>query len=424
MKTNHAVSCLGAAVLLALPPRAGAQAPAWITAGDAALREIRTVAPGIRLIASASLGPADAPEQVHAIALDEADVAAVVQVLHQRLRQCGGFMYHASEESARAALVAPTGGERQQAYSIGNRDLVEPILARMHARNIETTIIALASFTNRYYTSQSGADASDWLAKTWKQIAAGRADISVRQLQHKGYRQQSVILTIAGSGQPGQMVVVGAHLDSIATFRPSENAVAPGADDDASGVASMTEALRAMVEMNYRPARTIHLIAYAAEEVGLRGSQEIASQFKADKADVAGVLQLDMTNYKGAANDIYLFTDYTDSAQNAFLDQLIASYLPDVTIGRDRCGYACSDHASWTALGFPASMPFEATKAQANPHIHSARDTFANSGNQAVHSLKFARLAAAFMIELANQPRSQNAKKPANSLSQRASSYN
>ncbi|HEY1043762.1 MAG TPA: M20/M25/M40 family metallo-hydrolase, partial [Telluria sp.] len=393
MKKKYVVSCLGAAMFLPLPAGALAPAPAWITAGDAALKEIRTVAPAIRLVASASLGTVDAPERVHAIALDEDDVEAVVRILHQRLRQCGGFMYHTSEASARAALVAPAVVERKQAYAIGNRHLVEPILARMHEKNIEATITALAAFTNRYYTSQSGVDASDWLAKTWKDIAAGRADINVRQLPHKGYRQQSVILTIAGNGQPEQMVVVGAHLDSIATFRRSENAVAPGADDDASGVASMTEALRAMVEMNYRPARTLHLIAYAAEEVGLRGSQEIASQFKADKADVAGVLQLDMTNYKGAVNDIYLFTDYTDSAQNAFLEQLIASYLPGVTVGHDRCGYACSDHASWTALGYPASMPFEASKAQGNPYIHTSRDTFANSGSQAAHALKFARLA-------------------------------
>lgn len=405
MKPLHtAASRLATACLALHPATAAAQPLVWITTGEAALQEIRAVAPDLRPVASVRLGPPEALEQVHALALDARLLDSVMQVLHARLRQCGGFMYHASEAAARAALVAPPHAGRERAYTIGQRHLVEPILARMHEKNIEATILSLSAFTNRYYMSQAGVDASAWLANRWKELAAARADIVVRQVEHQGYRQQSVVLTIRGTEQPTQMIVVGAHLDSIVTFRRSEDAVAPGADDDASGVASITEALRAMVEMNYRPARTIHLIAYAAEEVGLRGSQEIAAQFKAQKADVAGVLQLDMTNYKGAANDIYLFTDYTDSAQNTFLEQLVASYLPGVTVGRDRCGYACSDHASWHAQGYPASMPFESSRARANPAIHTPRDTFANSGGQAVHALKFARLAAAYMVELSSEP--------------------
>ena len=201
-----------------------------------------------------------------------------------------------------------------------------------------------------------------------------------------------------------ETVVVGAHLDSILSFGISEKARAPGADDDASGVASMTEAVRAIIASGHRPRRTIHVIAYAAEEVGLRGSQDIARQFKQAGRKVAGVLQLDMTNYKGAANDIYLFTDYTNAQQNAFIAQLVGAYLPESKVGYDKCGYGCSDHASWHAHGYPASMPFESSFARDNPYIHTAKDTFANSGGQTVHALKFARLAAAYMVELSNAP--------------------
>jgi leucyl aminopeptidase len=223
------------------------------------------------------------------------------------------------------------------------------------------------------------------------------------QVHHQGYPQPSVSLTIAGSDLAEETVVVGAHLDSIIGIGMSETARAPGADDDASGVASMTEALRALIASGYRPRRTIQVIAYAAEEAGLRGSQEIARQFRQAGRKVAGVLQLDMTNYKGAANDIYLITDYTNSQQNAFLAQLIGTYLPGLTVGYDRCGYGCSDHASWDAQGYPASMPFESSMARDNPHIHTSKDTLANSGNQTAHALKFARLAAAYMVELSSQ---------------------
>ena len=141
-------------------------------------------------------------------------------------------------------------------------------------------------------------------------------------------------------------------------------------------------------------------MAYAAEEVGLRGSKEIAANFKANNVNVVGVMQLDMTNFKGSANDIYIFTDYTDSSQNTFVANLIKTYQPSVTIGYDVCNYGCSDLASWTAQGYFASLPFESSFSASNKNIHTANDTFASTGNQALHSLKFAKLAASFAIEL------------------------
>jgi leucyl aminopeptidase len=394
--------CLAAA--LSFSQGASAAEPtktkAWITIGDAAFQAAVKSAPDIVSIDSRNIKTAGAVEKIHVVMLDQDELPAITAAIHQRLRLCGGYLYHANEAQARAALQRPRIAAPRPGYAIDNRELVEPLLAQMQEKNIEATIVALSSFVNRYYTTQSGVDASNWLMQQWAGLSRGRADISVRQFTHARYPQQSVILSIAGSDHAAESVVVGAHLDSIVSFGMREKTVAPGADDDASGVASMTEALRAMVEQGYKPRRTIHMIAYAAEEVGLRGSQDIARSFKQNSSPVVGVLQLDMTNYKGTETDIYLFTDYTDSQQNEFVAQLVRTYLPGVTIGYDKCGYGCSDHASWDALGYPTSMPFESSFARDNPYIHTGKDTFANSGNQAAHALKFARLAAAFMVEL------------------------
>jgi leucyl aminopeptidase len=402
MKIRVIQLCLAAALSFSLSSAAAppAKRKAWITIGDAAFQQVKKITPNIVSIESRHVRAAGAAEKIHAVMLDEAELPVIAGAIHQRLRQCGGYMYHATEAEARAALRRQRIEPPPRAYAIDNRALVEPVLAQMQEKNIEATIIALSGFTNRYYTTQSGVDASNWLMQQWASMSSGRPDISVRQFAHAKYPQQSVVLTIAGSDNGAEAVVVGAHLDSIRSLGMGEKTVAPGADDDASGVASLTEALRAMVDQGYRPRRTIHLIAYAAEEVGLRGSQDIAKSFKQNNSKVIGVLQLDMTNYKGTATDIYLFTDYTNRAQNEFVAQLIGAYLPGVTIGSDKCGYACSDHASWDALGYPTSMPFESSFARDNPYIHSAKDTYANSGNQAAHALKFARLAAAFMVEL------------------------
>ena len=400
MKSRHCLLGLVAVLALAAPvsPSSASDKKAWITIGDAAFRQVRPQLPGIVAVESRQL--AGGGQTIHAVSVREHELETIAGAIHQRLQQCGGFVFHQTETEARAALRPMPATGPSPSYAIEHRELVVPVLAQMSDKPIEATILKLSGFTNRYYKSPSGVDASNWLFAAWSEMARGRPDITVRQITHAGYPQQSVMLSIAGSDQADENIVLGAHLDSILVSRMSDTAQAPGADDDASGVASLTEALRAMLELQYKPKRSIHIVAYAAEEVGLRGSQDIARTFKQANSKVVGVLQLDMTNYKGAANDIYLFTDYTDNKQNAFLAQLVTAYLPDLKVGYDQCGYACSDHASWQAQGYPTSMPFESSFARDNPAIHSAKDTFANSGGQALHALKFARLATAFAIEM------------------------
>jgi leucyl aminopeptidase len=236
---------------------------------------------------------------------------------------------------------------------------------------------------------------STWLRDKWASYAAGRTDVGVSLFTHAAYPQKSVIAEIRGTTKASEVVVIGGHLDSI-----SMSGGAPGADDDASGIATMSEVLRVLLEQGYRPERTLRFIAYAAEEVGLRGSQDVVADAQAKGTNVVGVLQLDMTNYKGSPLDIYLIQDFTNAAQNTFIGKLIDAYV-GATWGTDVCGYACSDHASWHRAGIPASMPAEARFNDVNPMIHTTGDTLATSGGSAAHALKFARLATAFAVELA-----------------------
>jgi leucyl aminopeptidase len=252
----------------------------------------------------------------------------------------------------------------------------------------------------RYYQSKTGAAASEWLRDRWRSFTT-RRDVTVELVDH-GYAQKSVILTIPGTTRAAEVVVLGGHLDSITMA--GRAGVAPGADDDASGIATLTEVVRVLLAKDYHPARTIKVIAYAAEEVGLRGSLSIARDFQRRGVNVVGALQLDMTNYHGSDRDIWLIRDFTSAPQNAFLARLIDAYV-GASWGYDACGYACSDHASWhrtgvPGTGVPASMPFEARFADSNRQIHTARDTLETSDANASHAIKFARLAAAYALEL------------------------
>ncbi|HEV7777677.1 MAG TPA: M20/M25/M40 family metallo-hydrolase [Luteibacter sp.] len=343
-----------------------------------------------------------AGESIHMVRIDEAALPGLAEAIHHDLQRCAGFVRHDSPDDARAWLAR---SERATpaaplARPIDAQAVVRPLLGALTETRLLADIRAFSELRpTRLYTSPHGRAASDWLASHWRELAGGRNDITIETVPLTGFpqRQESVVLSIKGSEKPDEVIVIGSHLDSI-----SSTADAPGADDDASGVASATSIIRAMVANGYRPQRTVRFIAHAAEEGGLIGSQQIARRYRSDGIEVVGMLQLDMTAYKGAPNDINLMTDYTDAAQNDFVEALVRSYLPGVSVGRDKCGYACSDHASWSNAGYPASMPFEATLRTANPNIHTPRDTVASFGGTAAHAIKFARLGMAFAAELAN----------------------
>ena len=382
----------------------------WITIGDTAYTHLQKMIPGTVAKQSAvrSNGNANSllatQEKVHLVQVDESQLMNLSATLHKELHRCGGFAFHPTMADGQKAL-APQANNSLAAvrpnYTLDNQTAVNAMLATMQVANIAQTINDLSTgYTNRYYTTSGGVNSSAWLMQKWQSMANGRSDISVSQFTHPSWSQKSVILTITGTDNPNEVVVLGGHLDSINQAGTTETTKAPGADDDASGIASLTEAYRAMIAYGYKPRRTIKFIAYAAEEVGLRGSAEIAANFKANNVNVVGVLQLDMTNYKGATNDIYMFTDYTDNAQNLFVENLIKTYQPTLTIGHDVCNYACSDHASWNNNGYYTSMPFESSFAGDNKNIHTANDTFATSGGQANHSIKFSKLALSFAVEL------------------------
>ncbi|WP_224368143.1 M20/M25/M40 family metallo-hydrolase [Hyalangium versicolor] len=341
---------------------------------------------------------------VVALKVSESLLPVIGRVMHERYNRCAGFIAHDSEQEAtqaqeKAGTQVPV--KNLVTYTIDNAATVGVLLGEMQESNVRSTITTLSNFNNRYYTASTGVEAANWLKSHWESLAVamGRSDVTVSLFPHPNWSQPSVILSIPGTTLPNEVVVLGGHLDSINGSSPSSGR-APGADDDASGIASLTEVIRVAMQTGYRPARTVRFMGYAAEEVGLKGSKEIAESYKSSAVNVVGVLQLDMTNYHGSSVDFGVLTDHVNAAQTAFVTNLIDTY----TIGTwasTACGYGCSDHVSWTDNGFASSLPFEALMNQDNPTIHTTEDTLAQSGGTATHAVKFSKLAGAFMAELA-----------------------
>jgi len=413
---NRLSGAAAAAVFaLCLSPMAqGASDDAWITldrntAQQALIGFAAAGRPGALVIMDAgrpeALGTTAKDTDVVVARISVDDVEMLPGILHAARHRCGGFMRHDTREQAEWAAARANNPEQRTSrppisFTIDNGPVVNAMLPRIQEPGIHKTIVSLGNFVNRKYQCTTGVTSANWIKSRWQAIAAGRPDITVDLYAHTGFPQPSVILTIPGSTLPTEVVILGAHQDSIAGSGCS--AVAPGEDDDASGIASLTEVLKVALRMNYHPQRTVKFMAYAAEEGGLLGSEQIASAYDQQNVNVVGVMQLDMTNYKGSVGDIYIYQDYTNPAQNTFVGSLVTTYLPGLIKDTTQvCGYACSDHASWHLHGYPASLPFEAKFSQYDPFIHTSQDTIENCGNTANHAVKFSKLAAAYMAEVA-----------------------
>lgn len=318
-----------------------------------------------------------------------------------------GFIVQPSKEAAIKSLFKnPNFESKILEFSITEQEFVQSSMDLIDPVKIGEIIQLLEDYGTRFHTKPQGIQASIDLKERWEAMAdsANRADVTVDFFTHNFTQQKSVIVTIPGSEFPEEIVVLGAHIDSGDPWNSNN---APGADDNASGVATITEVYRVLLENNFQPKRTVQIMAFAAEEVGLLGANDIAETYQSENKNVLGMLNLDMVNYQGSEDDIFIVSDpgYTSSELNLFLIELLEHYHSSgdypLTYQQSECGYACSDHAAWSDNGFMSAYIFEAAEDEYNPFYHSPQDTYANMGNSAVHASKFARLALEFVVEIA-----------------------
>jgi hypothetical protein len=110
----------------------------------------------------------------------------------------------------------------------------------------------------------------------------------------------NVIATLRGETAPDRVYVVSGHYDSRVTDVMNSTSDAPGADDDASGVAAVMELARVMATRHTEA--TVVFVAVAGEEQGLYGSDFMARQMKTAGVDVQGMFSNDIIG-TGNAHD-------------------------------------------------------------------------------------------------------------------------
>jgi len=283
--------------------------------------------------------------------------------------------------------------------------LVNSLIPKLSLAMLKNYNNKLTSFFNRYYTADTGVEAANMIFGEFASLAEKNPSTSISHFKHKNFPQPSVIARIAGTGpNADEIVILGAHEDSTAGGKTRK---APGSDDDASGTMTVLEVFRVLMESGWSPSRTIEFHTYAAEEVGLLGSQDIAQAYQKQGKLVYSMMQLDMTIYPGknGKGQIGIITDYTDPDLSQFIRILVDAYS-NIDWVNSKCGYACSDHASWTKAGYAACFPFEGPFSSSSPWIHTAEDTLDKYSLE--HGLEFAKIALGYIIELGSFPPADN----------------
>jgi leucyl aminopeptidase len=285
--------------------------------------------------------------------------------------------------------------------SVTQQATVKPMIERANTDLMKAALKTLTEFNNRYYKAVTGEQSSNWLFGRVKELVDeynkdGHLVISVKQVKHD-WLQQSIIARIEGKQANDETVIIGGHQDSINHADRMEGR-APGADDDGSGTVTVLETFRVLLASGYLPKRPVEFQWYAAEEAGLLGSQAIAQAYKASNRTVVGMLQLDMTGFPKEVRDFGITTDFTDPDLTQLLRSCVTEYSALKSFDK-KCGYGCSDHASWNRAGYASAFPNEASTF-VNRNIHTPKDTYDSVNFD--HMLEFVKLALGFLVEMSH----------------------
>lgn len=218
---------------------------------------------------------------------------------------------------------------------------------------------------------------------------------------------KNIIVEIPGSDPQlaQEQVLLTAHLDSTSQGNPEVRA--PGADDNASGVATLLEA--ASVYKQYSFKRTIKIIFFTGEEQGLHGSRAYVNQYRNELKDIVGVFNLDMFGYD-ADNDrcfeMHVGEMKSSNIIGGCLADTIESYAIDLKfdylVSEAR---GSSDHATFWLAGVGAIEILEnfnthnyeggCGDSDVNPNYHTEKDLISEMNLATGHSIARAAIAAA-----------------------------
>jgi Peptidase family M28 len=255
--------------------------------------------------------------------------------------------------------------------------IIATAAALITAHDVERWITRLSEFPTRHTRSPHNAAAAQWLKAECE--ALGYADVTLHDFPIDGVQRSNVVCTKPGGSEPSRYVVVGAHYDSRAADLDDPSAAAPGADDNASGVAAMLGVARALASVDTHAA--VRFIGFSGEEQGLVGSSAYAA-FAADAGlDIPLMINLDMVGHPVdlAQRTIIIEQDLgnavltNDAASQATAARMVQDAADHTSLSTMLGPIYSSDYMPFEAAGYVCVGAFDG--ADSEPFYHSSHDT-------------------------------------------------
>lgn len=282
---------------------------------------------------------------------------------------------------------------------------IRALMDSVSVDSIEATITHLCSYQNRRCDSRHIYDVQNWLSARYASLA-GIDTVMLHDFKmHKeGFPEETADNVLAiqwGVTKPEEYVICGAHYDSWNGDTADPDTVrAPGADDNATGVAGIWETAKLLSRHKFD--RTIIYANWNAEEIGLIGSEAYAKECAENRMAIVGYFNMDMNGYLQEGTDIHMHVVYVD--QDSLLAQMFFdvchTYFPNMPVRQNWMPHGDSDFSSFNRSGYPALHPFEDVYAS-SPYIHSNQDVLGLSVNNLGQSRLFAQINLGAVAHLA-----------------------
>lgn len=271
---------------------------------------------------------------------------------------------------------------------------VREFMDQVSIENLTATVEYLQAYEERYYNSTKAYDAANWIQEQFDNLEV----LETEQFPVSYYGNPCAPNIIAiqwGTKNPEEYVVCGSHLDSY-----SYSGMCPGADDNATGVASVLEAARILSQHSFE--RSIIYCAFGAEEVGLIGSKAYADYCKEMGLNVVGYFNNDMNGYLNPGDEIHIDLIYPNSVEpiGEYYMNLANVYFPEMQVRHVNFNQGDSDHTSFNQNGYMGIYPFEDYQ-NYSPYIHSGNDLIGPSVNSFEMSQRYAQMNIACVSTLA-----------------------
>jgi Zn-dependent M28 family amino/carboxypeptidase len=225
------------------------------------------------------------------------------------------------------------------------------------------------------------------------------------------------VIADSARGDSGNVVVVGAHLDSVFD--------GPGINDNGSGSATILEIAEQMTKV--KPRNQVRFIWFSGEESGLLGSQfYVDSLSDAERGKIAAMLNFDMVASPNFARFVYDGSNPVAPPGSGAIEDLFNGYFAGRGLASEPTAFdGRSDYGPFIAVGIPAGGLFtgaEGVKTAAQVGLyggtagvaydhcyHQACDTIANINDTALDQMSDA--AAHATITLAQNTLTVNGKR-------------